>query len=171
MSNGAYWIDVPMKGRLALMGRPRAGDWLMDEISRLKAEGADVVVSLLENDEVRELELGQESELCRQAGVRFVHFPIPDRGVPSSSSETAELARALCAQVSDGEAVVIHCRAGIGRSALMAGCVLSCAGVEPAVALDLISTARQLRVPDTDAQIRWLRDFHDAEKARSKGIE
>ena len=44
-----------MAGRLAIMARPRAGEWLGDEISGWRAEGIDTVISLLEQEEVSEL--------------------------------------------------------------------------------------------------------------------
>ena len=31
MWTSLYWIDGPWKGKLALSGRPRGGDWLKDE--------------------------------------------------------------------------------------------------------------------------------------------
>ena len=46
----------------------------------------------------------------------------------------------------------IHCRAGIGRSSLMAACALVCIGVEAKAALALIGAARGLTVPDPDEQ-------------------
>jgi protein-tyrosine phosphatase len=157
-----YWIDTPLGGRLAIMARPRAGDWLRDEISRWRAASVDVVVSLLEQHEALELDLGEEASLCRQAGIDFISFPVPDRGAPASLARTAELARGLLERASGGESVAIHCRAGIGRSALIAACVLVCAGVDAGDALDAIAAARAVKVPDTDEQIRWLRDFAGA---------
>ena len=160
-----HWIDVPLKGRLAIMARPRAGDWLEDEISAWRADNIDAVVSLLEADEVRELELDDESELCRQSGIDFISFPIPDRGVPASFSSTVELARRLTETMRAGRSVAIHCRSGIGRSALIAACVLVCAGVDGGMAFEMIGAARGLNVPDTDEQARWLDRFRDALKA------
>ena len=63
-----YWIDDLPRGRLAIVGRPRVGDWLADEISGWTAVGLSDVVSLLENDEVRELGLEQEATLSTKAG-------------------------------------------------------------------------------------------------------
>ena len=168
MLSPVYWIDTPLKGRLAIMARPRAGDWLRDEISNWKIERIGVVVGLLESHEVLELELAEEPNRCREAGIEFVSFPVPDRGVPSSLSKTAELAWSLVTQMHDGNSVAIHCRAGIGRSALIAGCVLVLAGMEASAAFDEIAAARNLKVPDTDAQIRWLHDFSSARKAQSE---
>jgi len=55
-----YWIKSHTQSRLAIMPRPRAGDWLDDEIAGWKADGIDIVVSLLEANEVYELGLSQE---------------------------------------------------------------------------------------------------------------
>jgi hypothetical protein len=77
-----YWIDLRIAGRLAIMGRPRNGDWLDDEISGWREEGIDIVVGLLEPKEVSELGLQGEADLCREQDIEFISFPIPDRGVP-----------------------------------------------------------------------------------------
>jgi hypothetical protein len=110
MRPSIYWLDVPKAWRLAIMPRPRAGDWLLDEIAGWRAEGIDIVVSLLEQHEVVELELHREPESCQAAGIEFVSFPIPDRGAPASMRETERLVRTLSAAVAIGKAVVIHCR-------------------------------------------------------------
>jgi hypothetical protein len=59
-----FWIDAALPGRIAIMPRPRAGDWLADEVAGWRAEGVDLVVSLLEPHEVAELGLGDEADLC-----------------------------------------------------------------------------------------------------------
>ncbi len=108
-----HWIETPAAQRLAIMARPRAGDWLDDEIVGWRREGVDVVVSLLEAEEIGELGLRREAELCRTQAIEFISFPIPDRGAPASLQETASLAQSLARQLSEGKAVAIHCRAGI----------------------------------------------------------
>jgi hypothetical protein len=45
---------------LAIMPRPRAGDWLEDEVSSWQRAGVRTVVSLLEVQEIAELGLGDE---------------------------------------------------------------------------------------------------------------
>ena len=47
-----YWIELPADIRLAIMPRPRAGDWLDGEIAGWRAEEIDVIVSFLEAEEV-----------------------------------------------------------------------------------------------------------------------
>src|SRR5256885_568555 len=74
------WIEGPWPGRLAIMPRPRGGDWLEDEIQSWRQSGVDVIISLLTREEQTELSLADEEELCRANGMEFVSFPIVDRG-------------------------------------------------------------------------------------------
>lgn len=149
------------------MPRPRAGDWLADEIGGWRAEGVDVVASLLEADEVHELGLGLEAAFCRAEGIEFVRFPIRDRGVPYSGCEAAEFTGTLAARVLEGKAVAIHCRAGIGRAALVAGCTLVCLGFAAEDALLMIAAARGVAVPDTEEQRAWVAAFGERFAASS----
>jgi protein-tyrosine phosphatase len=154
-----YWLREIEGVRLAIMPRPRNGEWLADEISGFRRAGIDTVVSLLEPQEVRELCLGDEPSLCEAAGIQFVSFPVPDRGVPSSPAAFARLVGTLVRQLRSGNVVAIHCRAGIGRSGLLAGCVLGSLGVDLDSALGMLSRARGVSVPDTNEQAVWVRDF------------
>ncbi|MDP1913015.1 protein-tyrosine phosphatase family protein [Brevundimonas sp.] len=153
-----YWIELEAPGRLAIMARPRAGDWLEDEIAMWKREGVDVAVSLLEQHEVADLELQDEADACRRVGIEFLAFPIEDRGVPASITAARNLVTDLSARVRSGMRVAIHCRAGIGRSSLMAAFLMAhldgTQGSEQV--LQTIGKARGLQVPDTDAQREWL---------------
>ena len=117
-----YQLKEFKEGYLAIMGRPRGWDWLEDEIVGLRQLGIGLVVSLLEADEESELGLIKEREICEKQGIQFISFPIKDRGVPSSLEDTAQLTDYLRKQLATGKKVVIHCRAGIGRSALVAAC-------------------------------------------------
>jgi protein-tyrosine phosphatase len=143
----------------ALMPRPRAGDWLLDEIAGWRRAGLDLVISLLEAGEISELGLSEEARLCEDAGMAFHSFPIPDRGVPTSIHDTTALTEELAIQIKAGKAVGIHCRAGIGRTSLVAGCVLVRLGYAPADIIPMLSQARGLKVPDTEEQAQWLRVF------------
>ncbi|MEP7004497.1 MAG: hypothetical protein ABI810_00840 [Sphingomonas bacterium] len=101
MYSELYWVSDRMPGKLALMARPRAGDWLEDEIGHWQASGINAVVSLLEAEEVSDLGLQRERALCEQHGIDFLSFPIVDRGVPASMRETKALAES-CLGVSPG---------------------------------------------------------------------
>ena len=65
----------------------------------------------------------------------------------------------------DGRSIAIHCRAGIGRSSLVAASVLICLGTRPGEALRLIGNARGVPVPATDDQRDWVMAFGRAHEA------
>jgi predicted protein tyrosine phosphatase len=157
-----HWIDLPASARLAIMPRPRAGDWLDGEIAGWRADGIGVIVSLLEAGEVEELGLHREAGLCHDLDMEFISFPFPDGGVPASTREAMALAEAIVAWLNEGKAVAVHCRAGIGRSSLVAACVLVLLGFAPGMAFDRIGKARGVKVPDTEPQQDWVDMFREA---------
>jgi protein-tyrosine phosphatase len=154
-----YWIQAVGSGRLATMPRPRAGDWLRDEIASLRAEGVDLLVSLLTPYEVEGLELQAEAELCAAFGIELVSYPIEDMRVPPSLAETHTLVARLLAALRAGRGVAVHCRAGIGRSSTIAACVLVAAWLAPDEAFARITAARGVELPDTDEQRAWVEQF------------
>jgi protein-tyrosine phosphatase len=158
-SSVPYWIESGTKGRLAILPRPRGGDWLADEVRDWARAGIDVVVSLLTPDEAADLDLSAEADQARAGGVEFIALAVPDRGVPESRQAVAELVAALAGAVREGKDVGFHCRQGIGRSALLAAGVLVALGETPDAALERVSTARGLPVPETAEQQRWLESF------------
>jgi len=121
-----------------------------------RAAGVDLVVSLLTHDEVSELQLEEEERWCREESVGFRSLPIPDRGVPSALEPLAELVGAMRQAVESGESVVVHCRQGIGRSALVIALVMAALGEEPARAFEKIASVRGRPVPDTREQRDWV---------------
>jgi hypothetical protein len=74
------WIDLPASARLAIMPRPRAGNRLDEEVAGWKAEGIDVIVSLLEAEEVAELGIHREVGLCHDLDIKFISGPVGRRG-------------------------------------------------------------------------------------------
>lgn len=159
MRTDLYWIDGPWPGRLAIMPRPRGGDWLEDEVRAWRRSGVDVVLSLLTPEEQAELGLTDEEELCRANGIESVSFPIADRDVPPSSATFSDLLTRLAEQLANGKGIAVHCRQGIGRAPLVAIGLLILSGVEPVVAAQRVSSARGCPVPETPDQQRWIADF------------
>ena len=154
-----YWLDGPWPGRLAILARPRGSDWLIDELAGWKNAGLDVVVSLLTRGEDSELGLSDEGELAQQYGLTFISFPISDYSVPTSDKELRKLVSTLEASLARGKRVGIHCRQGIGRSSLVAACVLVTSGESPGTAFQHITNARGRPVRDTPEQKDWVAAF------------
>lgn len=151
-----YPIDGPWPGRLAILLRPRGGDWLEDEAKAWKEAGIDVVLSALTEEEMTDLDLTQEGALLSATGIEFINFPIPDRGVPDSRKEAIQVVHALESKLAEGKSLGLHCRQGVGRSALLAACLLASAGIEPGTAFGRIQKARGTPVPDTPEQRDWV---------------
>lgn len=152
-----FWIPGPWRGKLAVASRPRGGDWLEDEIKGWRKAGLDVVVSLLEEDEAAQFELAREGDVAESKGVRFISFPIPDRGVPASTREAISLFTDIAAALEAGKNVAVHCRQGIGRSGIIATGLLLTSGVVVDKALEVVGAARGEAIPETPAQLQWIK--------------
>lgn len=159
MNSSIYWIPGPWAGKLAILARPRGGDWLADEVEGWRAAGVEVVVSLLSADEELELGVSSERHFVEAHGLKFISFPINDYDVPSSTVQVRELVNDLEDLLDQGKSLGIHCRAGIGRSSVLAACLLVKQGEDAEISFARISTARGVAVPDTLAQRKWVGEF------------
>ena len=155
-----YWINAK-SSRLAIAARPRGGDWLGDDLRRLKNSGVDVLVSMLTQNEMKELGLLLEQEECRACGIECLNFPIEDRGLPGDISRFKEFVDQIAIRSKEGKSVAIHCRAGIGRSSLLLCSVLVQLGFSCSQAWGLIQDARGCPVPDTAEQKAFVERFAD----------
>lgn len=162
-----HWIEGPWPGRLAVAARPRGGDWLEDEIAAWRREGVKNVVSLLTPDEESDLDLTAEARIVAEHGMDFLSLPIADRSVPGSDSELSAALQQLETDLRAGKNVVVHCRQGIGRSGLVAACLLISKGTTPERALRQVSSARGVAVPETKEQRDWI-DRYAAALAAAK---
>jgi protein-tyrosine phosphatase len=154
-----YWVDTGNPLRLAIVPRPRGGDWLEDELNQMKRAGIDVLVSMLQVDEAAELGLSSEAELCEARGIVFRAFPIPDRETPPSTASFSQFVEDLRADAHAGRSIAVHCRASIGRSSLLLAALLTAEGFAPDDAFRRLIVARGLQVPDTADQVRWVERF------------
>jgi protein-tyrosine phosphatase len=128
-------------------------------VDQLPGEVVDVVVSLLTENENSHLGLADEARTTQRNGLAFISFPIVDYGVPASRKATLQLVSRLQHLLSQGKTVGIHCRQGIGRSALVAACVLVFSGDSAEASFQRVGNARGLPVPDTSEQREWVDDF------------
>lgn len=156
-----YPISRSGPGRLWTMAAPEGDDRLEEQIELLRDAGVTTLVSLLDEREAAGLGLADERVIAGRAGVRFVQLPASDFGVPKRSAALT-VARRLRDELLAGKGVAIHCRAGIGRSSLLAAAVLRLEGVRPAQAWATIGRARGVRVPETQAQRDFLDDLDAA---------
>lgn len=113
---------------------------------QLVRAGVAALVSLLPAAEAARLgcDLAALRRACAARGILFGHAPIADFGVPGAVFEAAwsERARALSERLRAGCGVAVHCRAGLGRSGLVAARLLVELGLAPEEAIDRVRAAR-----------------------------
>ncbi len=88
--------------------------------------------------------------------MQFLSYPIKDRGLPESILDYSVFIQRLYKDLLHGINTVIHCRAGIGRTGIVAAGVLLHCGYDAKSAFSCISAKRRVSVPDTQEQIDWV---------------
>lgn len=139
-----HWI---LPRRVAGAGRPGLFAPLDEDLRWLEKAGIVHVVSLTE-------EALNAPESTR---LRFHHFPIPDMGIPTPRAAEA-LCRRVLAAVGRGEPVLLHCRAGLGRTGTMLACCLVSDGVPPRQAIERLRRISQHYI-QSQAQERFVEHY------------
>jgi protein-tyrosine phosphatase len=116
-----------------------------------------VLVSLLGRDEERELGLEQEAAISDTNGIEFVALAMPDLGTPPHSEEFVQSVAKLVTLLRGGKRIAVHCRQSVGRSGLLVVSMAVAAGIPLEAAIEAVSVARGVRVPETPVQLAWLR--------------
>jgi protein-tyrosine phosphatase len=154
-----FWISPVNRGPqlpLAIALRPHGGKELEGELRRIKKAGIHTLVSLLEDWEAEYLGLSNEAPLAKHVGLAFLSHPIPDRQTPPDAATFRIFVADLTRRLHAGESIGVHCRGSIGRSTVLAACVLIHLGWSPVGALAAVATARGCLVPDTPEQRDWI---------------
>jgi protein-tyrosine phosphatase len=141
---------------MAVVLCPRGGASLRRELIHLQSAGINTLVSLLSEDQVEMLVLGDERLMAKQLGMKFLHHPIPDHQLPADPQAFQAFVSDLASRLQAGERIGIHCLGSIGRATVVAACTLIHLGWPPAAALAAIEAARGVPVPDTDEQQEWI---------------
>lgn len=154
MKPSIYLVEYKGPGAIYIMPKP-SGEWLDEDIAFYGTLAVGLIVSLLEASEIDELSLRSEELVCANRGMDFRNFPIPDRGLPVRSA-LEKFIDELNAYLQKDVKIAIHCRAGIGRTGLVAGCLLQKTGITAQRAIDLLNEARGVSIPDTDEQKEFI---------------
>lgn len=159
MMKNIYWIRHAEPSKLAIVSRPRGGDWLEDDLAALKRDGINVLVSLLTDPEAKELGLSTERKIAEALELRFISYPIPDRATPSAPVSFRRLVLEAVIAIQSGKRVEVHCRGCIGRATVTTAAVLVELGWSAEDALALIEESRGCPVPDTLKQRDWIQRY------------
>jgi protein-tyrosine phosphatase len=156
---GIYWIGDLDKSSLAIVARPRGDSWLEDDLSLLKNNGIDLVVSTSTREEAFAVGLEYEEELAERLGLAFRSYPIPDRTTPRDFSDFRRFILELIDLIKSGTKIGVHCLGCIGRSTVVTAAILIEQKVPANEALERIELARGCSVPDTEEQRDWIKDY------------
>ncbi|HXW09502.1 MAG TPA: ADP-ribosylglycohydrolase family protein [Steroidobacteraceae bacterium] len=161
-----YWL---LPGRLLVGAYPgsRSRAQAMDRLRRLLEAGVTCFVDLTEPDEIASYETLLPFETPGGRRVEHLREPIVDHGVPASRETMARILAMIDGALDSGHTVYLHCRAGIGRSAMAAGCWLAERSGDGEQALRELAAcwpqATQSqhwpRVPETDEQVRFVLEW------------
>jgi ADP-ribosyl-[dinitrogen reductase] hydrolase len=147
-------LHLPVAGVLGLCHFPgrrgvdaRGRDWRRSVEADLQAVrhwGAAAVLSLVEEHEFSTYGVPDLGARVCALGMRWHHLPVPDMGVPpaqASGAVPAELG-AVREALAQGQRVVVHCAAGLGRTGTVAAVLLVAQGLEPQLAIAQVRQAR-----------------------------
>jgi protein-tyrosine phosphatase len=129
-------------------------DWLTEHLAIGGAfSTADAQRLVREHDitrvvDLRAEECDEELEL-RRHGIRLLHLPTPDR-MAVAGRDLARGVAWVAKALAEKRRVLVHCQHGIGRSALLAACVLVASGMPPVEALLLAKNAREIVSPSPE---------------------
>ena len=154
-----FWTKEKYPGRIALVPRPRGGEWLEDEAAAWSIAGLDVIVSMLEAEEIESFDLEREGELCGENGIEFISFPVRDRSIPKVDESFLRVIEQLKTLLLNGKNIGIHCRQSVGRAPLLAAVLMISFGITPTEAFWQLSVVRGVEVPETDEQRNWAEKF------------
>lgn len=164
---------LPGRGRLWGAGRPGYPDEpptpaaIEAGVRAWRDAGVDLVVSLLEDWEVAQRCPGLYEALERH-GVEARRYPIVDFGAPADAAGFAGLLDDIRERLAEGHGVLVHCNAGLGRTAVVLASLLKtcgCAG-DPVAEIRRIYQAGAMREP---AQEAFVRGLSRAPNGRSRG--
>ncbi|RMF82970.1 MAG: phosphatase [Nitrospirae bacterium] len=151
-------------GRLWLTALP-SPRWPVEVVCRRwQAAGVERVLCLVPWEE---LDAGSPAyaAAAREArlGCTWIHFPVDDFGVPEEEAVLG-LARDTAAALRRGEGVLVHCHAGIGRTGMVATCILLALGLDPDEAL------RRVRAAGSDPEaVDQLELIHEVARMGARG--
>jgi protein-tyrosine phosphatase len=124
------------------------GAWHRDldaDLDAIVTWGAHLVVTLLEQKELEFLRVSELGGAVQTRGMRWLHLPIRDAGVPSASFERNWQTHGaqIRSSLRDGYDVLVHCRGGLGRAGMIAARLLAELGVSPDDAILAVRSVRK----------------------------
>jgi protein-tyrosine phosphatase len=118
-------------------------------------KGVEVVVSLMEEGEIARRCPGL-LEALRRHELEVLRFPITDFGAPSDARAFVSLVADVRTRLARGQAILAHCNAGQGRTAVFLGTLLVACGFtgDPVQEIRRVYDARAMETPVQETFVR-----------------
>ena len=150
-------VDLPARvpGRLLLHSMPGRFERIEKVWHQLKSDSVGAIVCLSEEYEIR-MKSSKYAEALETGTVpcSVLPFEIREGGVPEDRHAFWALASDVANRLQSGEALLIHCAGGVGRTAMLAVSVLLALGESIAEAETAVSRAGS--IVETMPQIEML---------------
>jgi len=150
-------VDLPTRvpGRLLLHSMPGRFEAIEKVWHQVRLDAVGAIVCLTETYEIR-LKSAQYAEALEAGAVpcAVLPFEIREGGVPADRDAFWELVIDVADRLQSGQAVLIHCAGGVGRTAMLAVSVLVALGEPVSEAESLVSRAGS--TVETMAQMEML---------------
>jgi protein-tyrosine phosphatase len=137
-------VQLPddVRGSLWLSAMPGRFGSLAEFERQAKAAGLAMVVCLTPRDEIEELSPDYAAAILRKdRPYQWMHLPVPNFGVPPDADSFRGAIERVAQRVRAGDAVLMHCAAGMGRTGSAAACVLKALGLSTGEALERVRAA------------------------------
>jgi protein-tyrosine phosphatase len=144
-------------GRPSYPDEPPRTDAVEAGVRAWRASGVGLVLSLIEDWEVPRRAPGLFEALIRE-GILLRRYPIADFGVPRDVAEFRQLVREVSAHLVAGDGVLVHCNAGLGRTAVVLAAILKSHGLATDPVIELRRTYRATAMQER-AQEAFARAF------------
>ena len=160
-------LEVPAGGHLILSAQPAKFGALDITLASYREASAKLVVSLLPHDELLAVGLDSIAKSCVQSGLTWAHCPIDDFSPPGPLFEKNwnAVATQVHSLLDQGEGVVLHCRAGLGRTGTVAARILIERGLSAPDAIQLVRQTRPGSI-ETSSQEDYLQQYASQPESR-----
>ena len=167
---GTYWVDT---GTLLAGAYPGHVDPALASarLGLLLELGVDWFIDLTWPGELPAYDVLLPSAYARglRPPVAYSRRPIRDHGLPAAPAQMLEILDEIDAALAGGHRLYVHCRAGIGRTGTVIGCLLARRGGDgrrALVELDRMWCAAGRdrdwpRTPETEPQLEYVRDWRE----------
>lgn len=144
-------------GRPSYPDEPPKPDAVEAGVRAWRESGVSLVLSLIEDWELPRRAPGLFEALARQR-IEVRRFPIVDFGVPREAAEFGRLLQEVGSRLAVGDGVLVHCNAGLGRTAVVLASILKAHGLaaDPVVELRRIYRSTAMQEPVQEAFVRGL---------------